>query len=108
MEVCGVSAAQRSECRVERLVVRRVVCAALLVNDHLVCGPRHYDAVMRGHLELINEPYSSANVVQGFIDQFGVFMDRYEAMRVAKDSGQPLDFERNGGDRTTLYSEGLY
>lgn len=62
--------AQRSECRVERLVVRRVVCAALLVNDHIVCGPRHYDATMRAHLELINEPYSSANVVQDFIDQW--------------------------------------
>ena len=103
-----MSEAQRNECPLERPVVRRVVCAALLVNEHLVCGPRHFDAVMRGHLELISEPYSSANVVQGFIDQFGVFMDRYEAMRVAKDSGQSIDFERNGGDRTTLYSEGLY
>lgn len=92
----------------EKVVVRRVVCAALLVNNHLVCGPRHYDSVMRGHLELINEPYSSANVVQGFIDQFGVFMDRYEAMRVAKDAWQHIDFARNGSDHTALYSEGLY
>lgn len=91
-----------------RVGMRRVVCAALLVNDHLVCGPRHYDAVMLGHLKLINEPYSSANVIQGFIDQFGVFMNRHEAMQVAKDSGQKINFERNGGDSTRLYSEGLY
>ena len=95
--------------RHDRMVTRRVVCAAILVNDHLVCGPRHFDATMRVHLDLIDEPYSSANVAQGFIDQFGVFMDRKEAMQVAKDAGQPIDIERGcGGDETTLYSEGLY
>jgi hypothetical protein len=39
----------------------------------------------------------------------GIFMDRKEAMQVAKAAGQPVDITRGcGGDETTLYSEGLY
>lgn len=45
---------------------------------------------------------------QGFIDNFGIFMDRVEALAVAKASGQPLDMKRNGGSGDELYSEGLY
>ena len=46
---------------------------------------------------------------QGFINQFGEFLTREQAMIDAKASGQPLDMERGcGGDEHTLYSEGLY
>lgn len=46
---------------------------------------------------------------QGFIDQWGVFMDRQEVWKVAEAAGQIL--HRCGGDTSnggTLYSENLY
>ena len=49
-----------------------------------------------------------ADAEQGFLDQYGVFMDREEAMQVAIDSGQPLDMKRNGTPENELFSEGLY
>lgn len=44
---------------------------------------------------------------QGFIDQFGDFYNREEAMDIIKLSGQWFDAARNGGN-TELFSEGLY
>lgn len=67
---------------VER-VVRRVVCAAVRVNDHIICSARHYDALMVAQMELIDEAYSGANVEQGFIDQKGEFLTREKAWKVA-------------------------
>lgn len=47
---------------------------------------------------------------QGFVDQFGVYMDRKEAYQVAKAAGQLHYPERCGSslDGPKLYSEGLY
>ncbi len=45
---------------------------------------------------------------QGFIDQFVGFMTRKEYLIVAKNSGQPLDIDINGGSGNELFSEGLY
>jgi hypothetical protein len=45
---------------------------------------------------------------QGFIDQWGQFYTRREAMRVVKESGQPFNLERNGSQDEKLFSEGLY
>jgi len=93
---------------------RRVVCAACKYGDVLIAGARHYDKVMLSQLKAFSKEHeirmmSRGEVVQGFIDQFGVFMDRKEAMQIAKAAGQPIDIERGcGGDSETLYSEGLY
>lgn len=95
--------------------IRRVVCAACratLVGKEtiIIAGARHFDSVMRSQILAFDEHLLSQVKPweQGFIDQFGVFMDRHEAMRVAKESGQELNFKRNGSDTTELYSEGLY
>ena len=46
---------------------------------------------------------------QGFIDQFGDFYNRQEAMQIAKEAAQDIDIERGcGGNDKKLYSEGLY
>ena len=50
----------------------------------------------------------STQFEQGFIDQFGVFYNREEAMVIALAAGQDIDYKRNGGDSLILYSEGLY
>lgn len=93
------------------VVVRRVVCAACRSGDLILAGARHFDSVMHSQLKAISPQMKpkASSWEQGFIDQFGVFMDRQEAMRVAKDAGQPIDIERGcGGNNTTLFSEGLY
>lgn len=90
---------------------RRVVCAANRSGSFLVLAPRHWDPVMRMTAENINNlsnPYDR-EWEQGFIDQWGIWMDRREAWRVAAAAGQIL--YRCGGDATdggTLYSENLY
>lgn len=92
-------------------VTRRVVCAANNYGGYIVTGARHYCPVMHMHLQAIGEDlllefcggYDS--VQQGFIDQWGVFMDREEAYVVAKQAGQLLDRHEWG---ETLFSESLY
>ena len=86
--------------------VEKVVCAANRLSDGtIICGARHWDTTMRRVAKRINDKTLDAE--QGFINQWGVFLDRKEALAVAKASGQPLDMERNGCD-DELYSEGLY
>jgi hypothetical protein len=94
-------------------VVRRVVCAACQVGDLILCGPRHWDSTMRKQAKAIqgHDGWESGwnKAEQGFVDQFGVFMTRKEAMQVAKAAGQVIDIDRGcGGDERALYSEGLY
>ncbi len=88
---------------------RWVVCAANKYDDYIVCGARHFDSIMHGVLHAMDNRPHSSTAEQGFIDQFGVWMNRVEALQVAKDSGQPLNMERNGCPQNRkLYSEGLY
>ena len=89
-------------------MIRRVVCAANRFPDGLIlCGARHWDSLMCAQATALG--IKGGNEEQGFIDQYGVFMDRKEAMQVAKDAGQAIDIRFGcGGDELTLYSEGLY
>jgi hypothetical protein len=82
-----------------------VVCAAIKVGDLVITGARHCDKIMRAQAAAAGVSLKSPH--QGFIDQFGDFLTREDAMQIVKDNGQPFDIERNGGD-TSLFSEGLY
>lgn len=96
---------------------RKVVAAANLVTHEslpngslIVAGARHYDSVMRplyDVLELKRPLIGPADTTQGFIDQWGVWMDRKVALAVVKYSGQPFDAKRNGST-DQLYSEGVW
>lgn len=96
---------------------RKVVAAANLVTHEslpngslIIAGARHYDSVMRplyDVLELKRPLIGPDATVQGFIDQWGVWMDRKLALSVVKYSGQPFDAERNGST-DELYSEGVW
>ncbi|HHC1760037.1 TPA: hypothetical protein ACN7E6_005248 [Klebsiella pneumoniae] len=46
--------------------------------------------------------------VQGFIDQFGVFMDRKEALQVAREAGQLNIARIKTWPDNELFSEDLY
>ena len=84
---------------------RIIVCAACKFCDLILCGARHWDSVMCAQADIIG--IKGGNEEQGFIDQFGDFHNREEAMKIVKESGQPFNRSRNGGD-TILFSEGLY
>lgn len=90
--------------------IRRVVCAAIQAEDgEVLLGIRHYSPDM--HRQIRARPdgkkfYSAGNVQQGFVDQWGNFLTREEAWKVAEAQGQILD--RVGGDGGVLYSENLY
>ena len=92
--------------------IRKVVCAACYCRTHtvIVVGPRHWDSTM--HAQLANFPEKFKHLPpklweQGFIDQFGKFMDRKKALKVVIASGQAFDLKRNGTS-VELFSEGLY
>ena len=92
---------------------RKIVCAACLFNDGTkVIGVRHWDRFMHAQANAFGVK-GSAEHVQGFIDQFGDFWGRQEALNIIKTNGQSIDPQRNSHHKTIddvveLYSEGLY
>ncbi len=84
---------------------RRVVCAANRdrATGVIICGARHWDKLMRGQVEAMGLAYHGWD--DGFVDQFGDFMDRKEAWLVAVDQEK---IRRTVGPEGTLFSENLY
>jgi len=84
----------------------RVVCAA---NRHresgrIICGARHWDKIMRAQ-KLPTEYWSDFD--QGFINQFGQWLNREESYIIAKEQGQIIRPDGTHDDKT-LFSECLY
>ena len=87
-------------------VRRRIVCAANRRPDGvLVCSARHNDPRMHLQKALVGGEWDDEE--QGFVDQWGVFLTREDAWRVAKAAGQ-LIREVGGNNLGRLYSENLY
>ena len=91
---------------------RVVVCAALLYdNGVLIVGPRHFDQTMHNMIRMLNDgglDITAGNKPkQGFVDQFGNFLTRKEAMVVAKRQGQ-IKYSCDSGCSDELFSENLY
>lgn len=86
---------------------RRVVCAAVKKEDRIITGARHFDNIMRNQIKAAEglDFWKSGDVEQGFIDQFGDFMDRKVAWGVALEQNQ---IAREVSVPGTLYSENLY
>lgn len=85
-----------------------VVCAACRKEDITLAGARHFDKVMISQAKAIGCKHTH-DFEEGFIDQFGDFLTREEAMKIALAAGQKVDIKRGcGGDENALYSEGLY
>ena len=84
-----------------------VVCPACKLDSVMVCGARHFDHVMRNQMNHMDQDLDWKKAEQGFIDQFGYFLTRKEAMQIVKGTNQPFNAGRNGGT-AYLFSEGLY
>lgn len=84
---------------------RKIVCAANRKNDRIITGARHFDKVMIAQMELSGGLAWWRNSEQGFIDQFGDFVDRQEAWTIALTQNQII---RQVSSHGTLFSENLY
>lgn len=92
----------------------RVVCAAIRAADgSLLLGIRHYSPDMHAQIAARHDGEKFKrrhDEDQGFVDQFGNYMTREQAYRLAHANGQLWRPEAcgNGLDGPKLYSEGLY
>jgi hypothetical protein len=87
-----------------------IVCAACrLPGDEVIfCGPRHFDETIRKQIDAARMMHLARDMEQGFIDQYGNFLTREEAMQITKRTGQIVHLSRQAGITDELYSEGLY
>ena len=99
--------ATMTNCVAQYNVVRKIVCAATLYSGVLLTGVRHFDPIMRTMIKRLDLDGGQYEQAQGFVDQYGVFCDRVEAMNIVLASNQPFDPVRNGGSGIELYSEGI-
>ncbi|QFP93823.1 hypothetical protein [Pectobacterium phage Wc4-1] len=88
----------------------RIVCAAYKYGELVVCGVRHGDRLMHNQLRASREdsPFHTVpldQVVQGFVDSKGNFLDRKEALVVAQGAGQII---KKNPPEDELYSEDIY
>lgn len=80
---------------------QRVVCAANKLSDGtIILGIRHWDQFMHSHLEdhVMSAPEEIDTELlefelirgheQGFVDQFGKFLNRVDALKIAKENDQ--------------------
>ena len=87
---------------------QRVVCAAMInTKGQIICSPRHWDKIARAAVKNVSNPEDwETDIEQGFVDQFGQFLTREEALKIAQRNKQIAG--RCGGDDIRLYSENLY
>jgi len=93
--------------------VRPIIVCAGNINalGQLVIGPRHWDSTMRRQVELMRLNKADERMwyraEQGFIDQFGRFHNREDAMLIAR-SNKQIRFPDDMLSQTSLHSEDLY
>lgn len=85
-----------------------IVCAALRQGSRIICGPRHFDPLMRAQMEAEHPAGATCwrGAEQGFVDQYGNFYGRERALEIARENNQIR--RRCGGDQHRLFSENLY
>lgn len=91
-------------------IPRHIVCAAIRFEKLIVTGVRHHDVFMNRQIDF----YKAAGLIshdargmQGFVDQYGQFLNRVDAATIAVANHQQLrDARLEIGGK--LYSENLY
>lgn len=99
-----------------RLLQRRIVCAAnhFELKDGgtvVIPGSRHYSKDMAEVIDLIRDKVVTDHVHgedQGFIDQWGEYWNRKDALIIATHAGQINTVREKGAPFDTLFSEDLY
>jgi hypothetical protein len=88
----------------------KIICAGILVNGKVYNGHRHNHCLEAMNSELSwtmnRQQISQLEKIQGFITSEGRFVDRQEALKIAREANQILNESEVRGD--LLYSEDLY
>lgn len=89
---------------------RRVVCATNQYGPHTFLGARHFDTRMLEAMKAYDIPAlrKQFGEQQGFIDQWGGFMCRKEALIVARSANQVKEPKSGNPNSPDLFSEDLY
>lgn len=89
---------------------RLVICAANKYGPFIYTGIRHFCPIMMSNMQGANIPLLRKlhGEVQGFVDQYGVFMDRIEALEVATKAEQINRYRTKTSPAHLLFSEDLY
>ena len=90
---------------------RLVVCAANKYGSgDVFIGIRHFCQAMIQNMQGYDIPLMRDidGEIQGFVDQHGVFMDRFEALIVATEAGQINRYREKTSPIDRLFSEDLY
>ena len=87
---------------------RRIVCAAIANEGIIVVGVRHHDSFINRQIRESGH-WDRAKEIQGFVDQYGNFLNRKDAKVVAKAANQIIKTGGGYDDSCeNLYSENLY
>lgn len=87
---------------------RFIVCAAIKdKNEIVICGARHFDQIMIKQIET-NNLFDTTEIIQGFIDQYGHFLDRKESLLIATHAKQINIRRPKSNPEDELFSEDLY
>ena len=87
----------------QEVTTRVIVCAAVKIGSVVIPCVRHWDATCRG---VTSQIALTGQEQQGFLDNFGEFLDRKQSWDVARAAGQiKHNPELCAG---TLYSKHLY
>lgn len=85
---------------------RRVVCSAVRYpNGNVLVGARHFGPAMRDQYKALGITAEERESVQGFLDQWDVFMTRQEALVVATEARQIICKTH---PQNRLFSEDIY
>lgn len=87
----------------------RIVCAAVRTGEHIICGVRHFDEIMRKQVEAAG--LRLHDFEQGFVDNRRNFLTRQEAYQIATTNGQAnikVMRSRKHLNKPELFSEDLY
>ena len=90
---------------------RRIVCAAIRNDGEIVLGIRHHDKMMNRAIENFGDAggyWMRPDEEQGFVDQWGNFLNREDALIVARTAGQILRVGAGWNATKELFSENLY
>lgn len=113
MEQCWIDDGEFKGWRWDKYGAKRMIAGvANRYGGIIVMGTRHYSNLMRmaldalGGSEVLIKWAGEENYDQGFVDQYGTFLDRKEAWVLAESTGQIR--YRDGLPTGTLYSEHLW
>jgi|AntDeeMinimDraft_5_1070356.scaffolds.fasta_scaffold11599_3 hypothetical protein len=90
--------------------VQRFIVAAANRSDNgmVVVSARHFDLLMHRQIQNLGMVSEFRTGTQGFIDQFGTFVDRFEALAIAEAAGQINVRREKTHPDDRLFSEDLY